>query len=118
VLALDTVSVASARLGVRQNASDAANQALSTYIQTSNTRMALESASTFLKIHGSYMIARDSEVTPSANGPEHATVMIAAGKAPHTYVYHYFEKLGWGIGPWFHTLLNPTSQQPSSNLGT
>jgi len=118
ILVLDTVSVYNARLGVRQNASDAANQALSTFIQTGNTRVALESASSFLKIHGAYLIGKDSEVTPSANGPEHATVVIAAGRTPHTYVYHYFQDLGWGIGPWFHKLLNPTSKEPSSNMGT
>lgn len=114
VLVLDAVSVINASLGVRQNASDAADQALVTFIQTSNPAMAMQSASTFLKIHDSVMLAAKSNLRPSIQGPGQATVTITAAKKPHTYVYHYFQRLGWGIGPWFHKLLNPSATQSSS----
>ena len=56
VLVLDAVSVVHASLGVRQNATDAADQALSTFVQTENPDMAMQSASTFLKVHDSILL--------------------------------------------------------------
>ncbi len=111
VLVLDAVAVVNASLGVRQNATDAADQALTTYIQTGNAGRAMQSASTFLTLHGSVMVPAGSDVTPSDQGTEHATVTITATRTPHTYVFHYFEGLGMGIGPWFHKLLNPRSTE-------
>lgn len=114
VLVLDGISVVSASLGVRQNASDAANQALTTFIQTNNAAMAMRSASTFLKLHGSILLKAKSNLTLSILGADHSTVTITATKKPHTYVFHYFQSLPWGIGPWFHKLLNPTATQTNS----
>lgn len=114
VLVLDAVAVVNASLGVRQNAADAADQALSTFIQTSNPGMAMQNASTFLKLHDSILLKAKSNLTPSIQGPGQAKVTITAAKKPHTYVYHYFQSLPWGIGPWFHRLLNPSSTQTNS----
>ncbi|MGD0998352.1 MAG: hypothetical protein ABR941_08575 [Thermoleophilia bacterium] len=114
VLVLDGISVVSASLGVRQNASDAANQALTTFIQTNNATMAMQSASAFLKLHGSILLRARSNLTLSILGADHSTVTITAAKKPHTYVFHYFQSLPWGIGPWFHKLLNPTATQTNS----
>jgi len=107
VLVLDAIAVINAQLGVRQNATDAANQALSNFVLTSNPAVALDSASAFLKIHGSVMIRHESKLTPSAQGPGQATVTIAAFKKPNTYVLHYFQSLPGGMGRWFHKILNP-----------
>ncbi len=74
----------------------------------------MQSASTFLRQHGSVMVTAKSELTPSSQGPDHATVTITAAKTPHTYVFHYFERLGMGIGPWFHKILNPSGTRSSS----
>ena len=114
VLVLDVVSVINASLGVRQNAADAADQALTTLIQTNNPTMAMQSASTFLKLHGSFLVKAGSNVATSVQGPGHATVTITATRKPHTYVFHYFQSLPWGIGPWFHQILNPRSTQTNS----
>jgi hypothetical protein len=107
VLALDAISAIHASLGVRQDASDAANQALSTFVQTESPAMAMDSASTFLKLHNSILLKADSTLQRSAQSPAQSTVTITAAKKPHTYVFHYFQRLPWGIGPWFHRLLNP-----------
>ena len=114
VLVLDAVSVVHASMGVRQDASDAADQALSTFVQTESPDMAMQSASTFLKTHSSILLKANSTLQQSTEGPAQATVTITAAKTPHTYVFHYFQKLPWGIGPWFHHLLNPRSTQTNS----
>jgi hypothetical protein len=114
VLVLDAVSVVNASLGVRQNAGDAADQALSTFIQTSSPGAAMQSASAFLKAHDSVMLKADSELKASNQGPGNATVTITAAKKPHTYVFHYFQGLGMGIGPWFHRILNPSATRSNS----
>ncbi len=114
VLVLDAVAVVHASMGVRQNASDAADQALSTFVQTESPAMAMQSASTFLKIHSAVLLKAHSTLQQSTQGPSQATVTITATTQPHTYVFHYFEKLPWGIGSWFHRLLNPKSTQTNS----
>jgi len=91
VLVLDAVAVVHASMGVRQNASDAADQALSTFVQTESPAMAMQSASTFLKLHGSFLVKAGSNVATSVQGPGHATVTITATRKPHTYVFHYFQ---------------------------
>ena len=114
VLVLDAVAVVHASMGVRQDASDAADQALSTFVQTESPAMAMQSASTFLKIHDSILLKANSTLQRSAGGPSAATVTITATKQPHTYVFHYFQKLPLGIGSWFHNLLNPRSTETNS----
>ncbi len=114
VLVLDAMSVINATLGVRQNAADAADQALTEFIQTNSPTMALDSASTFLKLHNSILLREGSNLSPSIQGPGQATVTIQASKKPHTYVLHYFQKLPWGIGPWFHKVLNPSATETNS----
>ena len=114
VLVFDAISVVNAPLGVRQNATDAADQALSNFIQTSNPPWRMDSASTFLKLHGSVMIKHGSKLTPSNQGPGQATVTIAASKKPHTYVLHYFQSLPGGMGNWFHKVLNPRATETNS----
>jgi len=114
VLVLDAVSVVHASMGVRQDASDAADQALSTFVQTESPDMAMQSASTFLKIHSSILLKANSTLQQSTEGPAQATVTITAAKTPHTYVIQYFQKLPWGIGPWFHHLLHPKATETNS----
>jgi hypothetical protein len=114
VLGLDAVAVVHASLGVRQDASDAANQALATFVQTESRDMAMNSASTFLKLHNSVLLKADSTLQPSIQSPAQSTVTITATKTPHTYVFHYFVGLPWGIGPWFHRMLNPQATVTNS----
>jgi hypothetical protein len=115
VLVLDTVQVVNASLGVRQNATDAADQALSTYVETENSGMALASASTFLELHNAVLIKPGSAVKAvNSGGPSQATVTITAVRKPHTYVLHYLQNLPLGIGPWIHKNLNPRATETNS----
>jgi hypothetical protein len=116
VLVLDTVQVVNASLGVRQNATDAADQALSTYVETENSGMALASASTFLKLHSAVLIKQGSTVKAANSGPpSQATVTITAVRKPHTYVLHYLQNLPLGIGPWIHKNLNPRATETNTD---
>jgi hypothetical protein len=114
VIVLDVVSVVNTSLGVRQNATDAANQAFSTYVQSDNTDIAMASAATFLKNHNATMLKGESHLTSSAGGPEQARVSITAAKTPHTYLFHYFQSLP-GIGPWFHKILHPQATETDAS---
>ena len=113
VIVLDVVSVVNTSLGVRQNATDAANQALSTYVQTENTGVAMMSASSFLKYHGAILLKSQSTLTSSA--PQQARVTITAAKTPHTYVFHYFQSLPLGVGTWFHKILHPQATETDAS---
>ena len=116
VLVLDTVQVVNASLGVRQNATDAADQALSTYVETENSGMAMASASTFLKLHDAVLIKKGSVLKTADNGsPSQATVTITAVRTPHTYVLHYLQNLPMGIGPWVHKTLNPRATETNTD---
>jgi hypothetical protein len=116
VLVLDTVAVVNASLGVRQNATDAADQALSTYVETENTGLAMASAATFLNLHDSVLIRQSSAFKPSkTGGPAQSTVTITAVRQPHTYVLHYLQSLPMGIGPWIHKTLNPRATETNTD---
>ena len=115
VIVLDVVSVVNASLAVRQNATDAADQALSTYVQTESTTMAMDSASSFLKFHDATLLKSESRLTWSMAVPNQARVTITAAKLPHTYVFHYFQSLPWGLGPWFHKLLHPQATESNAS---
>jgi hypothetical protein len=114
VLVLDTFSVINTSLAVRQNATDAAKLALSTYVSTGRPGMALTAASGLLKLHDATLVMARSKLTPATQAQGQTVVTITASKQPHTYVFHYFQKLPWGIGRWFHKILNPISSQTSS----
>ena len=114
VIVLDVVSVVNTSLGVRQNATDAANQAFATYVQTSNTGIAMHSASTFLTLHDATMLRGESNLTQPVGGPDQARVTITAAKTPHTYVFHYFQSLPW-VGPWFHKILHPQATETDAS---
>jgi len=114
VIVLDVVSVVNTSLGVRQNATDAANQAFSTYVQTDNSGIAMTSASTFLKLHDATMLKGESHLTSSPAGPDQARVSITATKTPHTYLFHYFQSLPW-VGPWFHKVLHPQATETDAS---
>jgi len=114
VIVLDVVSVVNASLGVRQNATDAANQAFSTFVQTDNTGIAMMSASTFLKLHDATMLKAESNLTQAPGGPDQARVSITAAKTPHTYIFHYFQSLPW-VGPWFHKILHPKATETDAS---
>ena len=96
VLVLDTVSVVNASLGVRQNATDAADQALSTYVETENTGMALPSASTFLKLHDAMLVRQGSDLSPrhrrplAGDGHDHG-----GAQAPHLRPALLAERCRW-----------------------
>ena len=110
VLVLDVVSVVNASLGVRQNATDAADQALTTYIQTESPAWRCTSASTFLKLHGS--VTAEGRQQPCAfepRVPSRRRVTITAASTPHTYVFHYFQALPLG-----HRALVPQVLQPAA----
>ena len=109
VFVFDGVAVTKANLGVRQNATDAADEALSTYISSGDVGMAKDSASALLKVHGSAMIKGSFKLRPSASGPEQATVTVGARKTTKTYLVRYLQDVPWGVGPWFHRLLNPSA---------
>ena len=109
VIVFDGVAVTKAHLGVRQNATDAADEALNTYIQSGNPGMAKDSASALLKVHGSQMVANSFKLRRSVEGPDHATVTVGARRATKTYLLRYLEGVPWGVGPWFHRLLNPSA---------
>jgi hypothetical protein len=115
VIVLDVVSVVNASLAVRQNATDACDQALSTYVQTESTAMAMDSASSFLKFHDAILLKSESKLVSSLATPNQARVTITAAKVPHTYVFHYFESLPWGVGPWFHKVLRPQATESDSS---
>ena len=115
VVVFDGVAVTKAHLGVSQNATDAADEALNTYIQSGNPGMAKDSASTLLKLHGSQMIAGSFELQRSVDGPDHATVTVGARRATKTYLLRYLEDVPWGVGPWFHRLLNPSAVESNDN---
>ncbi len=116
VLVLDTVQVVNASLGVRQNATDAADQAIATYVETENSSMAMASASTFLKLHGSVLIKHGSALKVADSGsPSQATITITAARKPHTYVLHYLQTLPLGIGPWIHKNLNPRATETNTD---
>jgi hypothetical protein len=114
VLVLDGVAVIQTSLGVRQNATDAANQALTTYVQTENVEMAMQSASTFLKLHDATLLRSESALTKNYD-PSQSRVTITAAKTPHTYVFHYFQSLPWGIGTWFHKILHPQATETNAS---
>lgn len=114
VVALDAVAVVHASLGVRQTASDAANQALATFVQTESRDLAMDSASTYLKLHNSILLKAQSTLQPSIQSPSQSTVTITATMKPHTYVFHYLQGLPLGIGPWFHRMLNPQATVTNS----
>ncbi len=113
VMVLDIVSVVNTSLGVRQNATDAADQALTTYVQTNNTGIAMENASSFLKLHDATLLRSRSTMVP-ATGPEPVRVTITAAKLPHTYLFHYFQSLPW-VGPWFHKILHPQATETNDS---
>jgi len=114
VLVLDGVSVIQTSLGVRQNATDAANQALTTYVQTESTDMAMQSASTFLKLHDAVLLRSQSALSKNYD-PSESRVTITASKTPHTYVFHYFQSLPFGIGGWFHKILHPQATETNAS---
>ncbi len=114
VLVLDGVSVVQTTLGVRQNATDAANQALATYVQSESVDMAMQSASTFLKLHDATLLRSESTLAKN-NDPTQSRVTITAAKTPHTYVFHYFQSLPLGIGPWFHKILHPQATESNAS---
>lgn len=114
VIVLDVVSVVNTSLGVRQNATDAANQAFSTYVQTESTGIAMASASSFLKYHDATLLKSESTLTSSIAGPDQARVTITAAKVPHTYLFHYFQSLPW-VGPWFHKILHPQATETNAS---
>ena len=114
VLVLDGVAVIQTSLGVRQNATDAANQALTTYVQTENVDMAMQSASTFLKLHDAVLLRSESTLTKNYD-PSQSRVRVTAAKTPHTYVFHYFQSLPWGIGHWFHKILHPQATETNAS---
>jgi hypothetical protein len=114
VLVLDCVSVVQTSLAVRQNATDAANQALATYVQTESTDMAMQSASTFLKLHDAVLLRSESTLSKTYD-PSNSWVTITAAKTPHTYVFHYFQALPWGIGHWFHKILHPQATETNTS---
>jgi hypothetical protein len=111
VVVFDSVSVMKAYLGVRQNASDAADEALNTYVQTGNTIMAENSASAWLKLHDAALVSGSFKLSPSFYGPDKATVTVGAKRDPHTYLFHYLQSVPWGIGDWFERMINPRSVQ-------
>jgi len=115
VIVLDVVSVVNASLAVRQNATDAADQAISTYVQTESTAMAMDSASSFLKFHNAVLLKSESKLVSSMTTPNQARVTITAAKTPHTYVFHYFQSLPFGIGPWFHKVLRPQATESDAS---
>ena len=114
VVVFDSVAVTKSHLGVRQNATDAADEALSTYIQSGNPAMARDSASTLLKLHGSEMIKDSFRLKRSVEGPDHATVTVGARKSTKTYLLRYLEDVPWGVGPWFRRLLNPSAVESNT----
>jgi hypothetical protein len=115
VIVLDVVSVVNTSLGVRQNATDAANQAFSTFVQTNNTGIAMHSASSFLTIHDATLLKSESTLDSTVGTrPDQARVTITAAKVPHTYVFHYFQSLPW-VGPWFHKILHPQATETNAS---
>jgi len=115
VVIFDVVAVTKAHLGVRQNAIDAADEAVSVYIQTGNPGMAQDSATVLLKEHGSVMIPGSFKLVPSAQGRDQATVTVGARRSTPTYVFRYFERIPWGVGDWFHKELNPASIETNAS---
>ncbi len=114
VIVFDGVSVTLAHLGVRQNAIDAADSALSVYVQNGSTNAAYNEANTLLKLHGSTMIPSSFRVQPSPLGLESTTIRVGARRTPHTYLFHYLQGLPWGVGSWFKGLLHPSSVQSNT----
>ena len=114
IVVFDGVSVMKAYLGVRQNASDAADEALHSYVQTGNVVTANSSASTWLTLHGAMMVPGSFKLQPSAYGADKATVTVGVERKPHTYLFHYLQAVPWGVGAWFDRLINPRSVQTNS----
>ena len=112
VLVLDAVSTLQGQLAVHQNATDAANDALTRYIQSGgNSGLSMDSASALLKERGAVYVT--GHIVPSASGAERAVAYITAKRSTHTYVFHYLTHAPWGIGNWFDKLLDPTATETS-----
>ena len=113
VLVLDSVSVVNASLGVRQNATDAADQALSTYVETENTGMAWPSAATFLKLHDSILLRQGSASSrrPWARAVDRHD--HGGAQAPHLRL-PLLPVAAMGIGPWIHKTLNPRATETNT----
>jgi hypothetical protein len=114
LLVLDGIAVLTANLGVRQNASDAAQQALTAYIQTNSAPEAMQSAATFLSTHDAKLVVATSSLKPSAQGSSAAVVTITATRKAHTRLFHLLEAAPWGVGSWIRGLLNPSSTRSTS----
>jgi hypothetical protein len=103
--------VMKAYLGVRQNATDAADEALHTYVQTGNADTARTNAASWLEIHDAALLAGSFKLQPSAYGADKATVTVGVERKPHTYLFHYLQSVPWGVGAWFERLINPRAVQ-------
>jgi hypothetical protein len=111
VMILDAVAVLQVQLSVRDNAKSAAQEAQQQFVSGGSTKQAQMAAKSYLDSKDARYIS--ATVTPGVNGGD-PVVTVVAERSAHTYVYHYFEKLPWGLGKRVTNLLNPTAVENSN----
>ena len=111
VVLLDVAAVIEAHYAVPQAATDAANAAVTRYVTTSDANQAQDEAKYTLSLRDMAMTAfRLSQGT----GGGGTVAYVSDTKEVHTYLFHYFTGLPWGIGPWFTRILNPKATQENT----
>lgn len=106
VMVLDTIAVAQVQLTVRDNATVAASDAHDQYVQGSTWPQSQQVAASYVEAKGSRFISASMS---GAADRQSTVISVTAERGAHTYVYHYFTKLPWGLGDRVDNLLNPTA---------
>jgi hypothetical protein len=110
IMILDAIAVVQVQMTVRSNASDAAKEAAAKYADGATWAHTHQIAETFVKAKDSRFVdATKSE----GSRPEDTVITVIAERSSHTYLYHYFTNLPWGIGERIDNLLNPTAIEDS-----
>ena len=110
VLVFDTISLIQVQRTVRVNATDAANEALTTYIDSGNTEMAKDRARTSVEMHGSTF--GGAEIVTSGGRTHEGMVKVTASRSADTYVFRYLAEIP-RIGEPLKDALNPTVTETS-----
>lgn len=105
VLILDAVAVIQAQVSVREQASDAADIARSTYVETGSERAAKTAAESYLLSHDSRFL---SATLSTQGGRDNTVASVTAERSADTFVYRYLVRLPL-VGERVDNALNPTA---------
>jgi hypothetical protein len=114
VLILDAVAVIQTQVSVREQASDAADVARSTYVETGSEKAAKTAAESYLLSHDSRFL---SATIDTRGGRDSTVASVTAERSAKTFVYKYLVNLPL-VGERVDNALNPTAigQTDESNI--